>query len=51
MFHAFAIVSSGYRMYEIYGKPTAAEHASLLFHLKKDAVSVSETLWVLSLIH
>lgn len=31
-------------------KPTSADHVSPLFHLKKDTVSVSETLWVLSLI-
>ena len=48
MFHAFPIVS-GYRMHEISKRPTAADPVPPLFHLKKDTVSVSETLWVLSL--
>jgi hypothetical protein len=49
MFHAFSVVS-GYRMHEFSKIPTTAEHLSPLFQLKKDTVSVSETLWVLSLI-
>jgi len=49
MFHAFSTVP-GYRKHEISKRPTAADHVSPIFHLKKDTVLVCETLWVLSLI-
>jgi len=48
MFHAFFFVSD-YIMQEISKRPTAADPVPPLFHLKEDTVSVSETLWVLSL--